>query len=275
MIRFYYSQYQNFGDALNPWLVERLFGVQTRWSPRSRAELCGIGSLLQMFARPRSKLIGYYRRLFVPPLHVWSSGFIDEVPDSFLFQRKMVFHALRGKLSLAKAEKLLGRSLAIPLGDGGLLMAGLLEKRPEKRYRLGIIPHVVDRDNPVFARLVAGVPRAQIIDVRESPQVVLETIASCDCIVSTAMHGLIAADSLGIPNRWIEVSDLVQGNGYKFRDYYSVFDLPCPSPLILRPDTSFTTRDVDDIGQGYAIDPRRVEAIQKDLARVFPFWQGV
>lgn len=59
MIRFYYSQYQNFGDALNPWLVERLFGVQTQWSPRSRAELCGIGRLLQMFARPRSKLIGY------------------------------------------------------------------------------------------------------------------------------------------------------------------------------------------------------------------------
>ena len=47
---------------------------------------------------------------------------------------------------------------------------------------------------------------------------------SCKHIISSSLHGLICSDSLGIPNRWIKLSQLL-GNDFKFKDYYSVFDI--------------------------------------------------
>jgi hypothetical protein len=48
----------------------------------------------------------------------------------------------------------------------------------------------------------------------------------------------VVADSLGIPNRWIELNrgrEVVTGSGFKFRDYYSNFDMEDESPLRLSP----------------------------------------
>jgi pyruvyltransferase len=44
------------------------------------------------------------------------------------------------------------------------------------------------------------------------------------------MHGLIAADSLHVPNAWLKLSDELRGEDFKFRDYYSVFNIE-PKPL--------------------------------------------
>lgn len=124
---------------------------------------------------------------------------------------------------MERTEKIIGKKLDIPLGDGGLLFGKLLEKPVAKQYAVGIIPHTVDWQNPYINQMAGELPDSLLIDVRKEPLKVLEEIASCEFIISTAMHGLIAADSLGIPNKWIEVSDKVVGGGYKFCDYYSVF----------------------------------------------------
>ena len=55
------------------------------------------------------------------------------------------------------------------------------------------------------------------------------------------MHGLIAADSLGIPNQWFALSEQVIGNGYKFADYYSVFEInPKSIDVLNQPITNIT-----------------------------------
>lgn len=52
---------------------------------------------------------------------------------------------------------------------------------------------------------------------------VLRELAGCEAVISSAMHPLIACDSLGIPNAWVKVSDIP--SEYKFKDYYSAFDM--------------------------------------------------
>jgi hypothetical protein len=51
------------------------------------------------------------------------------------------------------------------------------------------------------------------------------------------LHGLIVADSLGIPNAWIESPDLIGGR-FKFDDYYSSLDV-CENPVVLKGDETF------------------------------------
>lgn len=221
MIKVHYCHIPNFGDAMNPILLERLLGEKCVFAGKYRADIIGMGSILTPLCRPR--LDAKIKNLFARSSVVWTSGFIKEVKYKETFRKNLRFAALRGKISLERVEKIIGKKLDIPLGDGGLLFSKLLDKIPEKKYAVGIVPHMVDFEHPQIKKLTEVLPKSLLIDVRQEPMQVLEQIASCDFIVSSAMHGLIAADSLGIPNKWIEVSDKVVGNGYKFRDYYSVF----------------------------------------------------
>ncbi len=269
MTPLFYCRLDNFGDALNPYLMERLFRVPVRWETKKRARLCGIGSILTVFARPRHKFSGYFTRPFLPPLYAWTSGFIEEPPEGYRFVRRMRFLALRGKQSLRAAERLQGERIHVPLGDGGLLCAKLLDHLPEKRFALGLVPHVADFDDPIFRRLQAAIPHSTIIDLRGPPLAALEKIASCDGILSSSLHGLIAADSLGLPNRWIEVSDRVDGKGYKFRDYYSVFGLEAIQPLRIISEAALTAKKVNRLMESYPIARAPVDAVCVSLEHAF------
>ena len=42
-------------------------------------------------------------------------------------------------------------------------------------------------------------------------------------VLSSSLHGLVAADSFGVPNRHIVLSHKPKGDGFKFDDYYSAY----------------------------------------------------
>jgi pyruvyltransferase len=60
--------------------------------------------------------------------------------------------------------------------------------------------------------------------VRNSAEFVSKEISKCRRVYSSSLHGLIVADSLGLPNVWIELSNKVIGDGFKFHDYNSSID---------------------------------------------------
>ncbi len=263
MIKVHYCHIPNFGDAMNPILLEHLLGEKCVFASKYRADIIGMGSILTRLCRPR--LDAKIKNIFARPSVVWTSGFIKEVKYKETFRKNLRFAALRGKISLERVEKIIEQKLDIPLGDGGLLFSKLLDKMPKKQYAVGIVPHMVDFENPHIKKLPEVLPKSLLIDVRQEPMQVLEQIASCDFIISSAMHGLIAADSLGIPNKWIEVSDKVVGNGHKFRDYYSVFRDYEQQVYRLDEQNGITQRQIKAWQDEYNLKTQEVEALAQKL----------
>jgi hypothetical protein len=66
--------------------------------------------------------------------------------------------------------------------------------------------------------------------VFDPPADVVGAIAGCDFVLSSSLHGLVVADSFGIPNAWLRVSDRQRGEGFKYRDYYAAFGLEAGEP---------------------------------------------
>lgn len=206
----YFKAVPNFGDLLNKWLIESLFGVQVRWcSPerqRVSRHLLGVGSMLY-YATANSV--------------VWGTGLLtaSAIPQELPLQ----VSALRGALS---AREMRRAGVAVPevFGDPGLLVSRLISQPRNDtgpRYKIGLVPHYVDQHHPVV-RSAACNPDIRIIDVRQPPQVVCSAIAQCAAIVSSSLHGIIAADSFAIPSLWVTLSDGVEGGGFKFRDHFTV-----------------------------------------------------
>jgi hypothetical protein len=207
---------RNLGDGLTALLLD-YFDVPCEWAPPDKAELFGVGSILA--ALPRE-----YRGI------VWSTGALFD--DSRHDLSAATVLAVRGKLTLARLK--IQEQSAPCLGDGGLLVS--LFTRPQaKRYKLGVVPHYTQIEEPLFARFECH-PEITRIDVCDDPREVIEQIGQCEYIISSSLHGLIVADGLGIPNCWIEVagnSSAILGNGFKFFDYYSIFGIDNAKPVRL------------------------------------------
>ena len=127
------------------------------------------------------------------------------------------------------------------------------------------MPHYADRRDPRLERLRKAYPEdVVVIDVRQKPEPVIREIARCETILSSSLHGLVTADSLGIPNGWLRLSDRVLGGGFKFRDYYSALDLE-RLPVAFQGDESLGQM----IDQAAAPDGHRIAAVKASLEQAF------
>ena len=95
----------------------------------------------------------------------------------------------------------------------------------------------------------------------------LTQIAQCRCVLSSSLHGLIAADSFHIPNLHIVFSDRPLGDGYKFDDYYSAYDVQ-HRPWDLRVNAAPTIAEIED---GWRIRPEQVEEKKRQMRAAFPY----
>jgi hypothetical protein len=200
-IQAYWWQAQNFGDCLTEAICAR-YGLRAEHAGPYFAQLAGVGSILEHLP---ADFGGY----------LFGSGFLHRASRrNFPFARIL---AARGPLTWER----LGRPADCLLGDPGLLARHLLPELPPRRSRLGIVLHYSDRDRRGLESLAARQPQeVRLIDVRRSPLAVLGEIAQCEAIVSSSLHGLIAADAFQIPSAW-KASGEVLGHGFKFEDHFA------------------------------------------------------
>lgn len=271
---YYFNRIINFGDTLNTLIIPLFSKRRVVFSPVLHSELISIGSLLEHLKlkgkRNFRQRIRYI--LSLKKVHIWGSGFIKEkTEDQEAFLRKTYVHAVRGELTknrILEMKKVKYKNIAI--GDPGLFVSDLLKgKSIIKKYKLGIIPHYVDSEDPIFVQVQQTVSNSIIINVHDDPLKIIELISQCETVISTAMHGLIAADSFGIPNRWCKVSDKIKGNDYKFFDYYSAYGIKNPKPLDLN-KYDFSRDLVSEIKDQYEITIDQVKSIKNNLALSFP-----
>ena len=172
----------------------------------------------------------------------------------------------RSKYTKELLEKMTHKKYDIPLGDPGLLCSKIYSNEGiEKEYDWGIIPHYIDKNNENLKKLQLS--NSIILDITEQPEVFLSKLVKCKKVISSAMHGLIAADSYCIPSIRMILSDKIVGGDFKYNDYYSAFDISIHNKIDLRT----TNGIIKDLSIDYQITPEKVQKIQNDLIKSFPY----
>jgi pyruvyltransferase len=242
---YYWKEEVNFGDLMTYDLLKH-YGYIPIWFDEKRADLISTGSLIEHLSPSYNGTI-------------LGTGAIDSNTKTQFLNAKII--GLRGK----NTKKNLGVVDSIVLGDPGLLADKLIQnERSVKKFELGIIPHYLDVNNTAIQKLKLKYGAdISIINVRQEPSIVLKEMDACKNIISSSLHGLICADALGIPNRWIKLSELL-GDDFKFKDYYSVFDIT-PEFEVLKGSERFE----ELIRMTRLMDETKVKKIKNDLENKF------
>ena len=264
-----YCTARNFGDKLNIDIPRDLFGIEVVKGGKISSEAVFIGSMLGSF------FIGNlfsFRRLkglfFRSSVIVWGAGFMNPEYKKRYAVRRFDIRAVRGYLTLERMKKITGKNLEnVVVGDPGLLCNRLIDvSKIKKKYKLGIIPHIDYKNHKLLKKI--KVKNSTVIDLSLDPKEFLPKIAECENIISSALHGLVAADSLGIPNiRMIIPNHDVKDFDYKYNDYYSAFGMK-GYPIIDLRKRGFTD---SDLPLKLQIPKSKIDKICKDLIKSFPY----
>lgn len=276
VIKTYYANLPNMGDLLNELLIRDVFGQDLVRHKPATSELSCIGSGMDCFMKSNKVYPKWYslflqtRASFINyPNNVWCTGFIFSETKDTTFIRDMEFSAVRGELTKARVEKIIGKKLNIPTGDGGIITPYLFDKPFEKKYQVGVIAHMDEQHHPTFQRVLSFHKNSTFIDLRQDPMEVIKQIAECEIVISSSLHGLIVADSFGIPSQWIVVTDALKGDGFKFSDYYSAFGLKA-NPIQMSTQ-NIPVPTVNEVIDQFKISPEAMAIKQKQIYDAFPF----
>lgn len=183
----------NFGDEFNKWLCEKLTGRQFEWAENMSTLICG--SHLQD-ARCET--------------HVWGAGF-----GSFFqscYEDTPIVHTVRGLYSLARLTELGWRPSSAFIGcfDPMQCLHEFFEQR--EGHGIGLIRHYADYGESI------GIDE---IDICSGIDSVVDFIQQHDAIITSSLHGLIAADTLGKRSLLVRFGDKIDTDGFKYADYFS------------------------------------------------------
>lgn len=266
-----YSNVNNMGDALNKDLIEHCFNCNVIRKSPLFAKVSGIGSGLgtyrygnDLFSNIKKKVFGFC----FPKVYVWGTGFISYKDNEKPFYKKdMVFCAVRGNLTKKRVELQLNKKLDnVALGDGGILASYMINENIEKKYDIGIIPHFREKDEDCFKKLKDSFENSTVIDVQDSPTNVIKKIGECKTIASSSLHGLILSDSLRVPNIHIVATKKLMGDGFKFDDYYSAYNID-HQYIDLNTEK---LNSIEEIEERYKVTDEMVEKMKQDMINCFP-----
>lgn len=247
-----YTRKNNLGDDLNFYILAALSNKKIFSAPNLLIKcpnILFIGSILQKYINNDSI--------------IWGAGTIDEY--AFPTSRPHLIKAVRGPLT---RQWLIKNNIDCPTvySDPALLLPLIYRPKIKKVYKYGIIPHYVDwNSNGVeYLSKILGDSNIKMINMAEykSCESVINEIIQCEYVISSSLHGIIISDAYNIPNIWVEFSNNVYGNGFKFRDYFLSVNRQDKNPL--KVDNKLDSKEIDLCISKY----------QKPLIDVVPFLQN-
>lgn len=267
-------RHRNWGDDLNYYFLRKLTGRPVvfyhnfkfaKWF-HLKNYLC-IGTLLDAVNYSNSKTI------------VWGSG-VSGQERSFVDPQNIL--AVRGKKTKEFCDRY-GVSCPEAYGDPALLLPlvykpNFREERREvrgekelRKYRMGIIPHVVDLHHPVIEEIrEKHADEILIIDLAHFKKWtdIIDQICSCERILSSSLHGLIVSDAYQVPNCWIELSGKISGGYFKYFDYASSVKRDYTKPFKIESSTDIYKITDNNFERA---DLAIIKNIQNKLVEVAPF----
>lgn len=272
---YYFKARQNFGDLLNVFIIQQLMNINIKRSGKTACEIYAIGSILENLLK---KLI--IPPIFLKEIKILGSGFITKENSSkgkIKLNHKVEILALRGKVTKKRMEQILNKDLShVPLGDPGLLAGELVDtSSEEKKYKAGIILHYVDINSSAKENI--KIQNVKYINVSNNPIQIIKEIAQCEVIFSSAMHGLITADSMNIPNQRIKLSENIAGGDYKFDDYYSIYDFPKIEAINLNNEIiteKTVTKLINEYNKYAKARTEKIQKVKNNLKECFYLIEG-
>lgn len=200
----WWSHTPNYGDLLSPWLVGMIAERPVTYAPAGQTSYVAVGSIV---SEARKESI------------VWGSGLFGSEGKWGLTSAAR-YAAVRGPLTRSKL-----RNIGLPVprvyGDPALLAPLYFYPDVEKDAEVGIVVRWSE------ANWLKADPRpgVKIIDLGSNDVPgITKQIMSCKRIVSSSLHGLVLADTYGIPNAWLDSDggtggSRPAGGEFKFYDY--------------------------------------------------------
>lgn len=207
----------NFGDALTPWLIKRITGRYPEFlCPNDR--------------RHKYFVTGSVMEYTDAACTVWGSG-IMRLNDPISPESKLL--AVRGPLTRDRAIAC-GAMCPKIYGDPALLLPRFYQPSADGRRGIGLVAHFSDK--PHLANRLRSIPGLKLIDIQAPVEAVIDLIASCEFVISSSLHGLIASHAYGIPALWVQFRRLPAGDNSKFYDYFLSLGLEPRPPIAVAYD---------------------------------------
>ena len=271
-------RHRNWGDDLNYYFLKEITKKPVvfyhnfklaKWLHLKNI-MC-IGTILDNYVTPCNK-----RTI------VWGSGSVGIMWHREVFSIPNKVCSVRGFLT---RDFLVKNGIECPecYGDPALLLPLIYKASPHalphrdgasKKYRLGIIPHVVDLHHPVIQEIRKNhADEILIMDLAHYKNWtdVIDQICSCERILSSSLHGLVTSDAYQVPSCWIELSGKISGGYFKFLDYASSVDRNFSTPICIETITNVT--DIVDSADLYfsCADAEMIKELQQGLIKAAPF----
>ena len=197
----------NVGDILSPVIVESMLkkrDIDINKKVKAIKHLYALGSI-----------IGYKKF----DATIWGSGIIDfkrivRIHEDSKFV-KYDIRALRGPLTKQVMKNAGYNVEKCVLGDPGVLMPKIFNPANiTKKYEYSIICHHMENTNPA----VGG---DHYIEVKTTNYIDFITqILESELVISSSLHGIILAESYGIPAVFYLQGDQVENQLFKYYDWY-------------------------------------------------------
>ncbi len=220
----YWDFVPNWGDTVNPYLVNKISGRPVVSSNKifnylNKPELLGVGSIIS----------GDLKNFVI-----WGSGVLSA--ETTIYNKPKEVLALRGYNSLKKIKEVGGDCNVF--GDPVLLFPEIFPAdNIVKTHRYGIVPHYSDKSKPGVVQLeLLNDPSVKIIDIQSDTEVFVREVLSCENIISSSLHGLILAEAYGIPTSRIMLSENLKRGDFKFYDYYSGVGIKIMETVLIHDD---------------------------------------
>lgn len=210
---YWFSNKKNTGDLIGPWLASKILEKPLPNKPFNGSGVSLCGSILNNNQNQVN----------------WGTGVLDKIK----IRRGQNIKALRGPLTreccISSGYNDQHHPGIYIYGDPGLLVSRYYKPDFQVKYKLGIIPHYIDKTYlkdklKDFDLEKLGI---KILNIQSNVEDFIDDLVQCQHTISSSLHGVILSVSYGIPTRWHKMGNRLGGNNIKFYDFF--LSLICPT----------------------------------------------